>query len=253
MSMKLKAEMPCQGCDKPFKVEVFRTLWIEEPANREMIFNDTINVVTCPNCSSKTKLDIPFLCTNVRRGIAIWYEPFHDKDIDKDMVLYAKRFGKNSFYAQAPRIKDWNEFKRKILEMEKQTEKVKPDELITPEMHEEFSGFMNFLSKDKNQTHFAPLAPAFIGVSLASLIALFHMPYGYYTFLRIAVFACCVATAIIGFKRENTKKWAWVSIAIAILFNPIIPVHLDRDDWKIFNVGVAAFFGLLGYKTVQKK
>lgn len=250
MSKKLKATVPCPDCNRPFAAEIFRSIWIEYPDNRELIFSDKINIITCPYCKSNTKVDMPFLCTNVKRGIAIWYEPHHDKDIDRDLVEYAKRFGANSFYAKAPRIRDWQEFKNKIVEMERGTENTNPSKIMTPEMQKEFSGFLNVLDKmTRAAKPFKVLLPAFAIVVALSLLALFKMPYGYYTFLRIVVFSCGIATAVIGFKAKETAIWAWTAVAIAILFNPIISVHLDREVWRVFNVGVAAFFGTLAYKN----
>jgi hypothetical protein len=63
-------------------------------------------------------LEFPFLCTNVAKGVAIWYEPYPDAQIDADIEQYRKHMGPNSFYAKAPRIADWETFKVKFLELE---------------------------------------------------------------------------------------------------------------------------------------
>ena len=34
---------------------------------------------------------------------------------------------------------------------------------------------------------------------------------------------------------------------IFILFNPIIPVHLDKGLWTIIDIGVGIFYGVNGY------
>lgn len=119
MSKRIDAAVTCKKCQHNFNVSLYRSIWVEEPENRRLIFEDMINRVTCPNCSDSQRLEFPFLCTNVKNGIAIWYEPYHDPAIDEDVKLYAAQFGKQSFYALAPRIKDWEEFKKKLLEMDK--------------------------------------------------------------------------------------------------------------------------------------
>src|ERR1019366_4075549 len=113
--------------------------------------NDEINVVICPACRKKTRFEFPFLCTNVKRGIAIWYEPYHDTAIDQDISQYAAHFGPNSFYAKAPRIREWSEFKRKLVEMEATSGKSAPQVSISPELRNTFSGFVNSLGKPKSE------------------------------------------------------------------------------------------------------
>ncbi len=115
MSKKISAEIQCPSCRSKFNMELYRSIWIEDDKNRELIFNDEINTVTCLSCKERTKLKFPFLCTSVKNGIAVWYEPYHDTEIDKDIALYKTQMGKDSFYANAPRIRDWEEFKGKIL------------------------------------------------------------------------------------------------------------------------------------------
>ena len=53
---------------------------------------------------------------DVQKGFAVWWEPNHDPGVDSDSVSYAKMFGVNSYYATAPRISDWEEFKRVVKE-----------------------------------------------------------------------------------------------------------------------------------------
>lgn len=150
MSKKTPAEIQCPSCNSKFDVELFRTIWIEEPKNRELIFNNEINAVTCPACKKKTRLEFPFLCTNVKKEIAVWYEPYHDAEIDKDVSLYKAKMGENSFYAQAPRIQDWEEFKKKIVELERKgsgASKV----TLSDDMAASFSGFVNKIEKENEK------------------------------------------------------------------------------------------------------
>jgi hypothetical protein len=97
---------------------LFRSIWAEFEEYRSLILNDEINMFHCNNCKYRERLEYPFLCTNVRKGVAIWYEPYPDAQIDVDAEEYRKHTGPNSFYSKAPRIADWQTFKKKFLEME---------------------------------------------------------------------------------------------------------------------------------------
>ena len=92
----------------------------------------------------------------------------------------------------------------------------------------------------------------FIAVVVLSLIALLPMPYGYYTILRICVSICGGLTAYIYFNAGRRDICVWLCIAVAIIFNPIVPVHLNREVWSIFNVLVAGLFGYLAYTAFGK-
>lgn len=150
MSKKIPAEIQCPSCRSKFNVELYRSIWIEADNNRELIFNDEINTVTCTSCKERTKLKFPFLCTNVKKGIAIWYEPYHDAEIDKDIALYKAKMGKDSFYANAPRIQDWEEFKKKIIELENKTKNGGKVEL-SEGMAASFSGFIDHIEKENRK------------------------------------------------------------------------------------------------------
>jgi hypothetical protein len=81
----------------------------------------------------------------------------------------------------------------------------------------------------------------FIIPSVLLLVALLPLPYGYYTLLRIAVFACAGYLAYVSLGASQRGSLVTFSI-IALLFNPIIPVHLDRDIWFFIDIGVAVYF-----------
>ena len=62
--------------------------------------------------------------------------------------------------------------------------------------------------------------------TVALFVALQPLPYGYYTFLRLVV---CCATAYLAYETFNDvgKTTGWVVLlgGIALLFNPLLPVH----------------------------
>lgn len=75
-------------------------------------------------------------------------------------------------------------------------------------------------------------------VAGALILATQKMPYGYYQLLRFIV---CIFSAIVALLRFRSNSWvlAWVYVAIAILFNPIAPIHFKCDTWSIIDVVVA--------------
>lgn len=85
-----------------------------------------------------------------------------------------------------------------------------------------------------------PLIPAIIA-ALMLLGALVPWPYGYYQLLRFVVCGVSVYIAFIAYNWE--KRWAtWLFGFIALLFNPLIPIHLSREIWQPINVICALLF-----------
>lgn len=77
------------------------------------------------------------------------------------------------------------------------------------------------------------------------LLASFDWPYGYYTLLRLVVCAAACWIVFLSFKSGSSFRWVgWPFAPIALLFNPLVPVHLDREAWFIIDLVVAAVFGL---------
>ena len=83
------------------------------------------------------------------------------------------------------------------------------------------------------------------GVALLLLAALAPWPYGYYKLLRWLV--CSVASFLaFRFTESGRVGHAWTWGAIAVLFNPLIPVHLDRTTWNVADITVAVVLLALG-------
>jgi hypothetical protein len=96
-----------------------------------------------------------------------------------------------------------------------------------------------------------------VGFIVARLIAagllfwaLDRHPYGYYTLLRWVVcgVAAYAATQALGM---NKLSWVWTFGIVAVLFNPLVPVHLNRELWAVIDVGVAILM-LLSLHTLAK-
>ena len=72
-------------------------------------------------------------------------------------------------------------------------------------------------------------------------VALFDLPYGYYTFLRLIVCVSAAYFSYIGFENEQgITKYIW--IGVAILFNPLIPIYLDRSMWAVLDIVTAVLY-----------
>jgi len=73
------------------------------------------------------------------------------------------------------------------------------------------------------------------------IIALGKNPYNYYKLLRFVVCSVCIYGVCLS--QQLTKRpWIWGFSIIAVLFNPVIPLHLDRETWAVVNIAVAAGF-----------
>jgi hypothetical protein len=59
--------------------------------------------------------------------------------------------------------------------------------------------------------------------------------YSYYILLR---WVCCGIFAYLTVEALKREKdgWAWVLGINAVIYNPIIRVHLNRDYWSVINV-----------------
>jgi len=95
-----------------------------------------------------------------------------------------------------------------------------------------------------------PIGVIFISAAIL-LIGAAPLPYGYYTLLRLV--ACCVFAfaSFVSFER-NYKVLPWVFGLLALVFNPIIPVHLPKEVWVIVDV-VSGFFLVAATNSIKTK
>jgi len=71
-------------------------------------------------------------------------------------------------------------------------------------------------------------------------IAIFGLPHGYYTFLRLVVTGVSFYVAFGLLKKENVNFW--VILFIGLLFNPLLPIHLSKDIWLLINIIDVSYF-----------
>jgi hypothetical protein len=79
------------------------------------------------------------------------------------------------------------------------------------------------------------------------LFAMGSLPYGYYQFLRIAITIIASVNAFHFFKSENKIPFI-LFLAIAILYNPILPIYLTKSIWIPINLISGLFFGAIAIK-----
>ena len=80
-------------------------------------------------------------------------------------------------------------------------------------------------------------------VPLAVLgVGLLPMPYGYYFLSRLVVCGCAIYYAL-QFNNQSETTLVWVFGFFAVLYNPIIPIHLgEKTLWIIVNLITAVTF-----------
>lgn len=86
--------------------------------------------------------------------------------------------------------------------------------------------------------------------ALMLFAALADWPYGYYQLLRIVTCGVVVYLAVLACQWHVT--WvAWLLGFVAVLFNPVVPVHLSRDIWQPIDV-ICGFVLLLAALVVRQ-
>lgn len=83
--------------------------------------------------------------------------------------------------------------------------------------------------------------PAAIIATVSLLLAILPWPDGYYVFLRWVIF---IVSGFLVYLAHNLKKPSRVILftLLAILFNPITPIHFDQETWIIIDFIAAILF-----------
>jgi hypothetical protein len=80
-----------------------------------------------------------------------------------------------------------------------------------------------------------------IATIMVFIIALMRMPHLFYTIIHIFVFIICG----LSLGPQNWKRrplWTAAIVLTGIIYNPIIPLHLDRWLWILINIPTAMLF-----------
>ncbi len=110
---------------------------------------------------------------------------------------------------------------------------------VTPKRADKINGAsrMLFFSRFRRATNALDLL---VLVSIFLLFLTFlRWPYGFYVVLRMAVCTSAIYLAARAWW-SRTRIWALVMMGIAVLFNPILPIYLNRSLWKALDLVVAA-------------
>ena len=97
------------------------------------------------------------------------------------------------------------------------------------------------------------LLRACLACTVLVVIGFLDLPYGYYTFLRLCL--CGAAVGIIYFAHgELHEVLLWGLGVLAVLYNPIIPVHFgEKSIWIVLNLLTISYFwallGLMKYRN----
>jgi hypothetical protein len=83
--------------------------------------------------------------------------------------------------------------------------------------------------------------PALVAAGFLLLAAFSHWPYAFYILLRVTVCAIGLYLAHNSFVAGRTL-WVWIFGAVAVLFNPLVPMRMHRSDWSIVNIIAASIF-----------
>ena len=74
------------------------------------------------------------------------------------------------------------------------------------------------------------------------LLAVLHLPYGYYSFMKICITIIAAYNAYES-RNDAQKLWLIFFVAAAIVFNPIIPIYLKtKGVWMPIDIVFGIIF-----------
>ena len=73
------------------------------------------------------------------------------------------------------------------------------------------------------------------------LVALLNNPYGYYQLLRWIITGASVFLSYTYFNSAS-KRYGWVFLIVAILFNPLWPFFFEKSTWQVLDLITAGVF-----------
>ena len=78
------------------------------------------------------------------------------------------------------------------------------------------------------------------------VVAAWRLPYGYYALMRILACGFAGFFAFLSWEKERTTARAWfvAFVVVAVLFNPVLPIHFKRAAWSYLDLGAAVLFAM---------
>lgn len=89
----------------------------------------------------------------------------------------------------------------------------------------------------KNKNILTLVATGFLFFALSG-----GLPYGYFTLMRFVVCSVSIYLAYKTYKDNKESLWVWAFGFVAILFNPVTPIHLQREQWEVIDLLTGVFF-----------
>ena len=77
-------------------------------------------------------------------------------------------------------------------------------------------------------------------------------PYAYYGLLRWIILISSIIVAW-NFHKSQISSWVFIFGAIAFLFNPIMPIHLNKQSWISIDFISSILFFLATYSVKKSK
>ena len=95
-------------------------------------------------------------------------------------------------------------------------------------------------------------ASVWIVPAVLLVLALLPWPYGYYNFLRLGVSLVSGWLAYEQWRHDNAVSgWVVGLGATALLFNPLLPIHLTREIWNVLDLAAAGL--LIGHLRALRR
>ena len=82
------------------------------------------------------------------------------------------------------------------------------------------------------------------------VIGVFALPVGYYALVKLVVTAVAILIAWKTYKQNKKSVWVWLFCLVSLLFNPLIPIDLNKTTWALINLATAGLF-LFYSKKIQ--
>ncbi|NIM90180.1 MAG: hypothetical protein GTO17_04450 [Candidatus Aminicenantes bacterium] len=123
MSKKVEIEASCPFCGFNQTVTFYSSVNVSlEPELRVKIFEDEINQFVCLHCGKNCLISADLLYHDMDHKFAVWFcpkgeIPEEEKKMSEKII---KAVGLGDYLIKAPITYSWDEFKKKILEFEKQ-------------------------------------------------------------------------------------------------------------------------------------
>ena len=93
---------------------------------------------------------------------------------------------------------------------------------------------------------------AFSANAMLMAVAMQRLPYSFYEDLRLYTLVLCAVGATCLWAQG--KRWEVAPAAIiALIFNPIEPLHFARQDWASMNLAAAVVLGFSAYLCFNVK